>query len=118
MQSTQIDLSKASCLVAATESTWWHSHADTGWEKLFTYAKSVAKTNSIDISDPVQSCRQRKIPCRFDDGIVYQSIGARDTLSTSQNYKVVLCFEDSLLNQPTIKYVFGCIHPEASCYWV
>ena len=66
---------------------------------MFTYAKSVAEANSIDINDPVQPHRQRKIPRHFDDGIVYQSIGARDTLPTSQNYKVVLYFPvlDSLL---------------------
>ena len=67
--------------------------------KVVYYAKSVAEANSIDINDPVQPHRQRKTPRRFDDGIVYQSIGARDTLSTSQNYKVILYFSvlDSLL---------------------
>ena len=65
---------------------------DDEWEKVFTYVKSVAEANSIDINNQVQSQRQRKTPHRFDDGIVYQSIGARNTLSTSQNYKVAIYF--------------------------
>jgi len=99
LQSTQIDLSKAANLVAATESTLQDFRTDDEWEKVFTYAKSVAEANSIDINNQVQSQRQRRTPRHFDDGIVYQSIGARDTLSTSQHCKVAIYFPvlDSVL---------------------
>jgi len=60
LQSTQIDLRKAANLVAAAESTLQDFHTDDEWEKVFTYAKSVAEANSIDINNQVQLHRQRK----------------------------------------------------------
>ena len=92
LQSMQIDLGKAADLVMAIEGTLQDFRTDNEWEKVFTYAKKVAELNSIEISATVQSQRQRQKPCCFEDGIVCQSTGARDILSSSQHYKVNIYF--------------------------
>ena len=99
LQNSQIDLGKAADLVLATEGTLQDFRTDDEWEKVFNYAKSVAGINNVEISATVQSRRQRQAPRRFEDGIICQSIGARDILSSSQHYKVNVYFPvlDSIL---------------------
>ena len=135
LQSMQIDLGKAADLVMATEGTLQEFRTDSEWEKIFTYTKKVAELNSVEINATVQSRRQRQAPHRFEDGIVYQSTGTRDILSSSQHYKVNVYFPvlDSVLMERRnrfshnnielmkaislinpVKNIFGCTHPKAS----
>ena len=95
----QIDLAKVADLFLTTESTLRYFCTDSEWKKLFSYTKKVAKVNSVEISATVQSHRQRKVPCHFENGIICQSTGARDILSSSQHYKANVYFPvlDSVL---------------------
>ena len=99
LQSSQIDLGKAADLVLATECTLQDFRTDSEWEKVFSFAKSVAEVNEVEINAAIQSCRQKQAPCHFEDVIIYQSTGARGILSSSQHYKVNLYFPilDSVL---------------------
>ena len=97
----QIDLAKVADLFMTTESTLQDFCTDSEWKKLFSYAKKVAKVNSVEISAAVQSHRQRQAPHHFEDGIICQTTGARNILSSSQNYEANINFPvlDSVLLQ-------------------
>ena len=87
-------MGKAADLVLATESTLQDFRTDNEWEKVFDYSKKVAEVNKIEINVNIQSCshRQRQVPRRFEDGIICESTGAREILSSSQHYKVNMYF--------------------------
>ena len=88
-------------MVLATESTLQDFCTDNEWEKIFDYAKKVAKVNKIEINVNVQLRRHRQVPRRFEDGIICESTEAREILSSSQHYKVNMYFPvlDSMLSE-------------------
>ena len=61
------------------------------WKKFYQYAVSVAESHGIDPSPPMKT-RQRRVPKRFDDGIIYDSIGSKETLTCDQEYKATVFF--------------------------
>ena len=102
LQSSHIDLGKAADLVLATESTLQDFRTDSEWEKVFTYAKRVAEVNNVVISTVnSRSRRQRQLPRRFEDGVICESTGSREIMSSSQHYKVNVYFPvlDSILSE-------------------
>lgn len=75
---------------------------DSEWEKVFTYAKRVAEVNNVVISTVnSRSRRQRQLPRRFEDGVICESTGSREIMSSSQHYKVNVYFPvlDSILSE-------------------
>ena len=56
-------------------------------EQIYQYAVSVAELNGIEPSLPVKT-RQKRLPKRFEDGIICDSIGSRESVSCDQDYKV------------------------------
>ena len=89
LQHTHINLAKAAELVSATMSTLQTFQTDEEWGKLFRYADE-AKVSHIDTT----GCqpRQRQPPQRLQDGIVLAPTGAREPMSTNEQYKVNLYF--------------------------
>ena len=61
--------------------------SDEEWNKLYKYVVDVASLHNIEIA-PLRSQRQRKMPKRFEDVIVLESTGSRET----DDYKISLYF--------------------------
>ena len=91
LQHAQVNLAKATDLVSATVSTLELFRTDEEWNKLFSYAQSVAEVKHIPITNP-QPPRQRQLPKHLQGGIVLAPTGTREILSTSQQYRVNLYF--------------------------
>ena len=85
LQGIQIDLAKAADLVLGTVETIEAFCSDDEWEKVFRYCENVAKLHNI----PIATSRSRRLPKRFDDGIVLETTGIRDE---SDNYKINLYY--------------------------
>ena len=85
LQGIQIDLAKAADLVLGTVETIEAFHSDDEWEKVFRYCENVAKLHNI----PKATSRSRRLPKRFDDGIILETTGIRDE---SDNYKINLYY--------------------------
>ena len=124
-------MGKAADLVLATESTLQDFCTDNEWEKVFEYAKRVAEVNKTEVNANVQSrsCKQRQVPCRFENGIICESTGAREILSSSKNYKVKMYFPvlDSILselrnrfnhNNIEIMKAISSINPQSKKVWM
>ena len=97
LQSTQLDLAKAADLVSATIEIVEEFRTDSEWEKVYSYSESVAKLRHI--TPEAATARPRRPPRRFDEGILYETTGAREEEQTSELYKVNLYYPvlDALL---------------------
>ena len=82
LQSTTINLSKAAELVNSTLDTLQLFHSDQEWEKHYEYVTDVAALHEISIALPRPQCN-RQISRRLQDGIVSETMGKRDTPTTS-----------------------------------
>ena len=89
LQSSSIDLSRASDLVLATQSLLTKYCTNTYWEKVYNYATSIASLHDVPIE--VQPKRRRR-PAHLTDNLIYESVGSRITPSTSDQFKVELYF--------------------------
>ena len=102
LQQIKINLAKAVDLVSASESTLQLFRTDEAWERLFTYAKDVARVKEINVGD-ICTSRTRMFPQHFQDGIVCISTGSREPLSTSEQYKINLYFQLLMLCLMSLK---------------
>ena len=87
LQSPHTDMAKAADLVTATMETLQQFRSDEEWNKLYKYVVDVASLHNIEIA-PLRSQRQRKMPKRFEDVIILESTGSRET----DDYKISLYF--------------------------
>ena len=90
LQSINMDLAKAAELVVATMDSLQDLGSDDKWDHLYEYVESVANLYGIEKSQQPQ--RNRRIPGRFQDVMVLESTGARDVLSSSQDFKTSLFY--------------------------
>ncbi len=126
LQSTQIDLAGATDLVKATKETLEDYRSDTMWNKVYDYTKSIAELHDIDVAAPT-SARNRRPPKRFEDMVLLQSTGSRESLSSSEEYKRELYFPvlDAFLaelrrrfddkNMDIIRAIQAC-NPHSKCF--
>lgn len=91
LQSQQCDLARAVDLVSATIDTLEEFRSDSSWSHLFSYVQQVAELNEIAVTE-YQQKRQRRLPSWFEDSLVQESVGSRESVSTSDGYKVNLYF--------------------------
>ena len=91
LQSPRTDMAKAADLVTATMETLQQFRSDEEWIKLYKYVMDVASLHNIEVA-PQLSQRQRTMPKRFEDVIVLESTGSRETATTNDNYKISLYF--------------------------
>ena len=75
-----MDLAQAADLVLATKSTLEEYRTNTFWEKIYAYSQNIAESHSIKISLPAKT-RQRKLPKRYEDGVILETTGSRPNLS-------------------------------------
>ena len=90
LQHRQCNLAKAVDLVSSTIETLEGFRSDSFWQHLYEYTEQVANLNSIPVT--VHSKRQRRVPHRFDDSVVLESVGSRDTDHTINECKVSIFF--------------------------
>ena len=91
LQSQQCDLAKAVDLVSATVEKLEEFRSDASWSHLFSYVQHVAELNDVAVTE-YQQKRQRRLPSRFEEGIVLKSVGSRENISTGDGYKVNIYF--------------------------
>ena len=91
LQSTKIDLGKASNLVTATIDTIEIFRSDSEWEKVLACSKNVAEQHDVPLDSPIQGHRTREPPRRYDDGFIFTSTGSRGT-HMELDYKVPLYY--------------------------
>ena len=87
--------------------------------KVLAYSKNVAEQHDVPLESPIQGCRTREPPRRYDDGFILTSTGSRDT-RMELDYKVSFhypildcilaelkqCFTDK--NQEIMKTIHAC----------
>ena len=91
LQSTTINLSKAAELVNSTLDTLQIFRSDQEWEKHYKYVTDVAALHDISTAPPRPQCT-RQILRRLQDGLVLETMGTREALTTSQQFKIRLYF--------------------------
>ena len=94
LQSSIVDLYRASELVLATKIMLQHFRTYEYWKQVYQYAADVAKLHSIPEvcdDDPVKQ-RRRKRPARLEDSIITESVGSRELITTSEHFKTRLYF--------------------------
>ena len=81
---------------------------------MYNYAKRIAELHEIDIDAPT-STRRRRPPKRFEQTIILESIGSRESLSCSEQYKRALYFPvlDTFLSE--LKRRFDNKNVEVMC---
>ena len=55
------------------------------------YVQQVAELNEIAITE-YQQKRQRRLSCRFEEDVIPESVGSKESMSTSDEYKVNVYF--------------------------
>ena len=90
LQSSSIDLSRASELVLATKSLLTEYRSDSYWEKVYNHATRVAELHDITVE--VTTRRRKRIPARFNDSIVCESTGLRVSPSAKEEFKTHFYF--------------------------
>ena len=94
LQHAQVNLAKATDLVAAIVSMLELFRMDEEWHKLYCYAEKVAEVKNVEITKPRPS-RQRRLPQHLQNGILLAPTGTSETLSISQQYMINLYFSCS-----------------------
>ena len=91
LQSVNIDMAKAADLVIATITTVQEFRSDSAWNHMFKYVEDVAALPDINVT-PQRVQRPRQLPRRLESGIVLESIGSRETVATSEQFRISLYF--------------------------
>ena len=101
LQSVQNDLASAIDLVNATKQTLQEYRSDAMWVKIWRYANRIAEVHDIDVEYPSGTSRRRRPPKRFEETVILESVGARESLSSSEQYKRELYFPvlDAILTE-------------------
>ena len=73
--------------MSATIETLEEFRSDASWSHLFLYVQHVAELNDVAVTE-YQQKRQRRFLSRFEEGIVLESVGSRENISTGDGYKV------------------------------
>lgn len=90
LQCSSLDLSLALELVSATKSLLTEYRTTAYWNKLYEYAVEIAKLHDITIDSPSQRGtwgRKRKRPSRLQESVVLETVGSRDSVSTSEEFR-------------------------------
>ena len=96
-------MARAADLVEATIETLEDIHSDNSWDHLYTHTEDVAKLNNVPLLSIAtgRPCCSKQLPKRLESGIILQSTGSRECVSTSEEFKVSLYFSilDSMLGK-------------------
>ena len=122
LQSSTVDLSRASDLVSATTNMLHHFRTDDYWTQVYTYATDIAKLHSIPVESDDPNPRKRRRPAHLDDSVITESVGFWEPTTTSCHFKtkvlhlinqvfLVVSFQLSVMSQYTahiLQQFFSC----------
>ena len=91
LQNAKLDLGEASDLVLATIETLQDVRSDHELDHLYAYVESIVNLHSIDVNGP-RPHRQRTLPTRLQDAVVFEYTGSMEVLITSQQYKIAFYY--------------------------
>ena len=91
LQSTSIDISRASELILATKSLLLQYRSDEYWGKVYDYATRVAGLHNIAVEVTTQP-KRRKRPAHLRDSVVYECTGSKENPSVRDEFKTQLYF--------------------------
>ena len=80
-------MAKAAELGNATLNTLDLFQSDLEWGKHYKYTTDIAALHEISVSLP-RSQHQRQLPWKFNDGLVMQTTGSRETMEASEHFKI------------------------------
>ena len=83
LQSTTIDLFRASELVSATKAMLSEFRSDDYWDRVYKYSTDIAQVHSIP-TETESSRRKRKRPLHFEEGVITSPIGFRRASKLNQ----------------------------------
>ena len=102
LQSKTVDLAHAVRLVLSTTATLKDFRTDDVWNHTYKYICDVAKANNLQ-EGPVElhTQRRRRQPRALQDSVISETVGQRESLSSSQSIKVNIYFPvlDSILSE-------------------
>lgn len=90
LQSSKIDLFRASELVSATKSMLERYRTDQQWDQIYKYASDIANMHEISTELNLRSSRKRRRPEHLDDSIITDTVGFREPISSSSHFKTKL----------------------------
>ena len=103
LQSATNDIAKVADLVVATIETLKEIQSNSLWDHLYKYTQDVAKLNNVPLPSTATTrpYHSKQLPIRLQSGIVLQSTGSRESVSTGKEFKVSLyfCILDSMLGE-------------------
>ena len=91
LQSSTLDLSVASQLVAGTKSLLAEYRSPAYWKKVYGYAERIANSHDIPIRSSDQTKRRRKRPRHLEDSVILDTVGSRDSIDSNQSASDEIC---------------------------
>ena len=86
LQSSTMDLFRASEIVSATKAMLSEFRSDDYWDSVYKYSTDVAQLHSIS-TESESNTRKRKRPVHFEEGVITCPIGFRETQQTKSDFK-------------------------------
>ena len=96
LQSPDVDLAAAVCLIYSVENTLSESRSDTPWSKLWNEATKLAMEYEITIPRE-RTSRQCGVPRQLDEYILIHGVGHRDDLTSKEDYCYHFAVIDNIL---------------------
>ena len=92
LQSSNMDLSRASELVDATKSLLTRYRTDNHWKMVYDQAMRVANLHDIPVELAFSRSRKRKRPALLNDSVICETTGSRETPSATEELKTKLYY--------------------------
>ena len=92
LQSSTVDLYRASELVSRTKSMLQHFCTDEYWNQVYKYATVIAKLHSIPegLHDDLRPSQKRRRPAHLENSVITESVGSREPTTTKDHFKANL----------------------------
>ena len=90
MQSSTLDISVASQLVAGIKSLLAEYRSPDYWKKVYAYAERIANSHDIPIRSSDQA-KRRKRPRHLEDGVILDTVGSKDSIDSNQSASDEIC---------------------------
>ena len=90
MQSSTLDISVASQLVAGIKSLLAEYRSPDYWKKVYGYAERIANSHDIPIRSSDQA-KRRKRPRHLEDGVILDTVGSKDSIDSNQSASDEIC---------------------------
>ena len=106
LQNVNIDMAKAADLVIATITTVQEFRSDSAWNHMFKYVEDVAALPDVSVTHQ-RTQRPRQLPRRLESGIVLESVGSKEIVATSEQFRISLYFPifDAMISELQCRFL-------------